>query len=42
MYLPGASGQVFARGSVIAGNGSTSFAEPWSRMSLAMGVSIAL
>ena len=42
MYLPGASGQVFARGSVIAGNGTTSFAEPWSRMSSAMGVSIAL
>jgi hypothetical protein len=42
MYLPGASGQVFARGSVIAGNGSTSWAEPWGRMSSAMGVSIAL
>jgi hypothetical protein len=42
MYLPGASGQVFARGSVIAGNGVSSFAEPWSRMSSAMGVSIAL
>jgi hypothetical protein len=42
MYIPGATGQVFARGSVIAGNGTTSFAEPWSRMSSAMGVSIAL
>ena len=41
MYIPGASGQVFARGSVIAGDGTTSFAEPWSRMSSAMGVSIA-
>ena len=42
MYLPGASGQVFARGSVIAGDGTTSFAEPWSRMSSAMGVSIVM
>ncbi len=42
MYLPSGSSQVFARGSVIAGNGTTSFAEPWSRMSSAMGVSIAL
>lgn len=42
MYMPGASGQVFARGSVIAGNGTTSFAEPWSRMSSSMGVSIAM
>ena len=42
MYLPSGSTQVFARGSVIAGNGTTSFAEPWSRMSSAMGVSIAL
>ena len=42
MYIPGATGQVFARGSVIAGDGTTSFAEPWSRMSSAMGVSIAL
>ena len=37
MYLPGATGQVFARGSVIAGNGTTSFAEPWSRMSSCHG-----
>ena len=42
MYLPSGSTQVFARGSVIAGNGTTSFAEPWSRMSSAMGVSIAM
>ncbi len=40
-YLPGSS-SVFARGSVIAGDGTTSFAEPWSRMSSAMGVSIAM
>jgi hypothetical protein len=40
-YLPSGS-QVFARGSVIAGDGTTSFAEPWSRMSSAMGVSIAM
>jgi hypothetical protein len=40
-YLPGATGQVFARGEVIAGNGTTSYAEPWSAMSSAMGVSIA-
>ena len=41
-YIPGATGQVFARGSVIAGDGTTSFAEKWSRMSSSMGVSIAL
>jgi hypothetical protein len=41
MYIPGASGQVFARGAVIAGNGTTSFAEPWSRISSSMGVTIA-
>ena len=41
-YIPGASGQVFARGAVIAGDGTTSFAEKWSRMSSSMGVSIAL
>jgi hypothetical protein len=40
-YIPGASGQVFARGAVIAGDGTTSFAEPWSRISSSMGVSIA-
>jgi hypothetical protein len=40
-YLPGATGQVFARGEVIAGNGTTSYAEPWSAMSSAMGVTIA-
>jgi hypothetical protein len=41
MYLPGATGQVFARGEVIAGNGSTSWAEPWGRISSSMGVTIA-
>jgi hypothetical protein len=40
-YIPSAAGQVFARGAVIAGNGTTSFAEPWSRISSSMGVSIA-
>lgn len=39
-YLPGASGQVFARGAVIAGNGTTSYAEKWSRISSTFGVSI--
>jgi hypothetical protein len=41
MYIPSGSSQVFARGAVIAGNGTTSFAEPWSRISSSMGVSIA-
>jgi hypothetical protein len=40
-YLPSGSGQAFARGAVIAGDGTTSYAEKWSRMSSAMGVSIA-
>ena len=40
-YLPGASGQVFARGTVIAGDGTTSFAEKWSRIASTFGVSIA-
>jgi hypothetical protein len=40
-YIPSGSGQVFARGAVIAGNGTTSFAEPWSRISSSMGVTIA-
>jgi hypothetical protein len=40
-YIPSGSTQVFARGAVIAGNGTTSFAEPWSRISSSMGVSIA-
>jgi hypothetical protein len=39
-YLPGAAGQVFARGAVIAGNGTTSYAEKWSRISSTFGVSI--
>lgn len=40
LYLPGAAGQIFARGTVIAGNGATSFAEKWSRISSTFGVSI--
>ena len=40
-YLPGAAGQVFARGAVIAGNGTTSYAEKWSRISSTFGVQIA-
>jgi hypothetical protein len=40
-YIPSGSTQVFARGAVIAGNGTTSFAEPWSRISSSMGVTIA-
>ena len=39
-YLPGAAGQVFARGAVIAGNGTTSYAEKWSRISSTFGVQI--
>jgi hypothetical protein len=39
-YMPGSSGQVFARGAVIAGDGTTSFAEKWSRISSTLGVSI--
>ena len=39
MYLPsGAS--AFARGTVIAGDGVTSYAEKWSRMSAGFGISI--
>jgi hypothetical protein len=41
-YMPGASGQVFARGTVIAGNGTDSYAEKWSRISSTFGVSIAM
>jgi hypothetical protein len=40
-YLPSGSASAFARGAVIAGNGVTSYAEPWSRISSSMGVSIA-
>jgi hypothetical protein len=40
-YIPSAPGQVFARGAVIAGDGTTSYAEKWSRISSSMGVSIA-
>ena len=40
-YMPGAAGQVFARGAVIAGDGTTSYAEKWSRISSTFGVSIA-
>jgi hypothetical protein len=39
-YLPSGSTGAFARAAVIAGDGSTSYAEPWSRISSAMGVSI--
>ncbi len=39
-YLPSGSTQAHARATVIAGDGVTSFAEPWSRISSAMGVSI--
>jgi hypothetical protein len=39
-YIPVGSGQVFARGAVIAGNGTTSYAEKWSRISSTLGVSI--
>jgi hypothetical protein len=40
-YIPSGSTQVFARGAVIAGNGTQSYAEPWSRISSSMGVTIA-
>jgi hypothetical protein len=40
MYIPGATGQVFARGHVIAGDGTTSYAEKWSRVAAQFGVSI--
>jgi hypothetical protein len=40
MYIPGAAGQVFARGTVIAGDGVTSYAEKWSRMAAGFGISI--
>jgi len=40
-YLPSGSTQAHARGAVIAGDGTTSYAEKWSRMSSSMGVSIA-
>ena len=40
-YLPSGSSSAWARGAVIAGNGVTSYAEPWSRISSSMGVSIA-
>jgi len=40
-YLPSGSTSAFARAAVIAGDGVTSFAEPWSRISSSMGVSIA-
>ena len=41
MYIPGAAGQVYARGHVIAGDGVTSYAEKWSRVASSLGVSIA-
>jgi hypothetical protein len=40
-YLPSGSTSAFARAAVIAGDGTTSYAEPWGRISSAMGVSIA-
>jgi hypothetical protein len=40
-YMPNASGQVSARGSVIGGNGTWNYTARWSVMSAAMGVSIA-
>ena len=40
-YLPSGSSSAHARGAVIAGDGVTSFAEPWSRISSSMGVTIA-
>jgi hypothetical protein len=40
-YLPSGSSSAHARGAVIAGDGVTSYAEPWSRISSSMGVSIA-
>jgi hypothetical protein len=39
-YLPHGATQAWARAAVIAGDGVTSYAEPWSRISSAMGVSI--
>jgi hypothetical protein len=39
-YIPNSVGQVFARGEVVATNFSSSWAEPWSRISSSMGVSI--
>jgi hypothetical protein len=39
MYLPGGS-SAFARGTVIAGDGVTSYAEKWSRMAAGFGISI--
>ena len=40
-YLPSGSSSAWARGAVIAGNGVTSYAEPWNRIASAMGVTIA-
>src|SRR3954451_1438964 len=37
MYIPGATGQVFARGHEIAGDGVTSYAEKWSRVAAQFG-----
>jgi hypothetical protein len=39
-YLPSGSSSAHARAAVIAGNGFLSYAEPWGRISSAMGVSI--
>jgi hypothetical protein len=40
MYIPGAADQVFARGTMIATDGVTGYAEKWSRMSAGFGISI--
>jgi len=40
-YLPSGSSSAWARGAVIAGNGVTSYAEPWNRIASSMGVTIA-
>ena len=40
VYIPGSPGQVFARGTLFAGDGTTTYAEKWSKISSAFGVSI--
>jgi hypothetical protein len=41
VYIPGSPGQVFARGTLFAGDGTTTYAEKWTKISSAFGVSIA-